>query len=172
MGPLICCRESPSEWANAAEAAVEWTIATKEATTPPPSYPLIPSFGKIFRTKSWHETNQRRNLDVNNQTAFEDVWPGSGWFERTGVVMLMQGGYDALRRRGWPDIESPICWNCDWHCLRDYTEQVALLRKEVFQILHDGRTMSGGRVRLKECSPRFGSTWRFESAWIRLLQRR
>ena len=44
-------------------------------------------------------------FDVNNRMAFELIWPGTWWTEKPGVVLIMRGGYDSRRDRGWTDAE-------------------------------------------------------------------
>jgi len=44
-------------------------------------------------------------FDVNNRLAFQKIWPGTSWFEKPGVVMVMRGAYDERRDKGLTDVE-------------------------------------------------------------------
>ena len=70
-------------------------------------------------------------FDVNNRLAFETIWPGTWWVEKPGVVLVMHGGYDHQRDRGWTNLE----WflrdgNC-WRRRRERIEQVAWTEAEM-----------------------------------------
>jgi len=74
-------------------------------------------------------------FDVNNRRAFEKVWPGTWFIEQPGVAMVMRGGYDQARDRGWTDVE----WFCRegrlWRRHHEHVEQVAWTRAEVSDTL-------------------------------------
>ena len=74
-------------------------------------------------------------FDVNNRLAFQKIWPGTAWFEKPGVVMVMRGGYDERRDKGYTDIEWFIRQKGRWRRFRERVEQVAWLRTEVLQTL-------------------------------------
>jgi SAM-dependent methyltransferase len=74
-------------------------------------------------------------FDVNNRLAFQKIWPGTGWFEKTGVVMLLRGGYDERRGKGWTDVNWFIRQKGCWRRFRERVEQVAWTRAEVLQTL-------------------------------------
>jgi len=74
-------------------------------------------------------------FDVNNRLAFQKIWPGTGWFERPGVVMMLRGGYDQRRDRGWTDVEWFVRRKGCWRRFRERVEQVAWTRAEVLQTL-------------------------------------
>jgi SAM-dependent methyltransferase len=74
-------------------------------------------------------------FDVNNRLAFQKIWPGTGWFEIPGVVMLLRGGYDEHRDKGWEDVEWFIRRKGGWRRFRERVEQVAWTRPEVLQTL-------------------------------------
>src|SRR5262249_46403291 len=44
-------------------------------------------------------------FDVNNRLAFEKVWPGTWWHDLGDVAVVMHGGYDRARHKGWTDVE-------------------------------------------------------------------
>lgn len=75
-------------------------------------------------------------FDVNNRLAFQKVWPGTSWFEKRGVVMVMRGGYDERRDKGSIDVEWFIRQKGCWRRFRERVEQVAWTRREVLQTLH------------------------------------
>jgi len=74
-------------------------------------------------------------FDVNNRPAFQKIWPGTGWFEKPGVVMLLRGGYDEHRDKGWEDVEWFIRRKGGWRRFRERVEEVAWTRAEVIQTL-------------------------------------
>jgi len=53
-------------------------------------------------------------FDVNNRAAFEKVWTGTWRQELPGVVLVMHGGYERHRGKGWSNAEWFIrrgkCW--------------------------------------------------------------
>jgi len=74
-------------------------------------------------------------FDVNNRLAFQKIWPGTSLFENRGAVMVMQGGYDQRRDRGWTQIEWFIRQKGGWRRSRERIEQVAWTRAEVCEAL-------------------------------------
>jgi SAM-dependent methyltransferase len=74
-------------------------------------------------------------FDVNNRLAFQKIWPGTPWFESRGAVMVMQGGYDQRRDRGWTQVEWFIRQKGGWRRSRERVEQVAWTRAEVLEAL-------------------------------------
>jgi hypothetical protein len=58
-----------------------------------------------------------------------------GWFEKPGVVMLLRGGYDQHRDRGWEDVEWFIRRKGCWRRFRERVEQVAWTRTEILETL-------------------------------------
>jgi SAM-dependent methyltransferase len=74
-------------------------------------------------------------FDVNNRLAFQKIWPGTGWFEKPGVVMVMRGGYDERRDKGSTDVEWFIRQKGCWRRFRERVEEVAWTRSEVLQKL-------------------------------------
>jgi SAM-dependent methyltransferase len=74
-------------------------------------------------------------FDVNNRLAFQKIWPGTWWFERPGVVMVMRGSYDECRGKGSTDVEWFIRQKGCWRRYRERVEQVAWTRTEVVQTL-------------------------------------
>ncbi|MGO9269658.1 MAG: class I SAM-dependent methyltransferase [Terriglobia bacterium] len=74
-------------------------------------------------------------FDVNNRLAFQKIWPGTAWFEKPGVVMMLRGAYDKRRNKGSTDVEWFIRRNGCWRRFREHIEQVAWTRAEVLQTL-------------------------------------
>jgi len=85
-------------------------------------------------------------FDVNNRLAFQKIWPGTGWFEKPGVVMMLRGGYDERRDKGWTDVEWFIRQKGSWRRFRERVEQVAWTRAEVLQALR-----AAGFCRIRAC---------------------
>ena len=76
-------------------------------------------------------------FDVNNRRAFEKIWPGSSWVEQPGVVLLMHGGYDRERERGWTSVEWFLREGKLWRRHRERVEQVAWTSAEIRRTLRD-----------------------------------
>ncbi len=76
-------------------------------------------------------------FDVNNRRAFEKIWPGSLWVEKPGVVLLMHGGYDRERDRGWTNVEWFLREGKLWQRHHERIEQVAWTSAEIRRTLRD-----------------------------------
>ena len=76
-------------------------------------------------------------FDVNNRRAFEKIWPGSWWVEKAGVVLLMHGGYDRERDRGWTHVEWFLREGKLWRRHHERIEQVAWTSAEIRRTLRD-----------------------------------
>ena len=74
-------------------------------------------------------------FDVNNRSAFQKIWPGTSWFENPSAVMVMQGGYDQRRDKGWTVVDWFIRQKGGWQRSRARVEQVAWTRAEVLEAL-------------------------------------
>lgn len=74
-------------------------------------------------------------FDVNNRSAFQKIWPGTSWFENPGAVMVMKGGYDVRRDKGWTVVEWFIRQKGGWRRSRERVEQVSWARAEVLETL-------------------------------------
>jgi len=85
-------------------------------------------------------------FDVNNRLAFQEIWPGTAWFEKPGVVMVMRGAYDQRRDKGTTDIEWFIHQKGCWRRFRERVEQVAWTRADVLQTLR-----AAGFRRIRAC---------------------
>ena len=85
------------------------------------------------RTWLWSELLFARGLrpggyfyfDVNNSLAFEKIWPGTWWIEKPGLALVMRGGYDSARDKGWTKAEWFIRGHCCWRRYRENIEQIA-----------------------------------------------
>ena len=74
-------------------------------------------------------------FDVNNRVAFEKMWPGTWRHELPGVVMVMHGGYDRRRHKGWTNAEWFIRKGNCWRRTVERVEEVAWTAKEIRQSL-------------------------------------
>ena len=74
-------------------------------------------------------------FDVNNRLAFQKVWPGTWRHQLPGVVMVMHGGYDPRRQKGWSDAEWFIRRGKSWQRTVERIEQVAWTATEIRQTL-------------------------------------
>ena len=70
-------------------------------------------------------------FDVNNQQAFEKVWTGTWRHELPGVVLVMQGGYDCRRQKGWSNAEWFIRKGKSWRRTIERVEEVAWTAAEI-----------------------------------------
>jgi SAM-dependent methyltransferase len=85
-------------------------------------------------------------FDVNNRLALQKIWPGTWWFEKPGVVMVMRGGYDQRRDKGSTNAEWFIRRKGGWRRFRERVEEVAWTRTEVLQTLR-----AAGFRRIRAC---------------------
>jgi SAM-dependent methyltransferase len=74
-------------------------------------------------------------FDVNNRVAFEKVWTGTWRHELPGVVLVMHGGYDRRRKKGWTNAEWFIRKGGVWRRTLERVEEVAWTAKEIRQSL-------------------------------------
>ncbi len=70
-------------------------------------------------------------FDVNNLLAFEKIWPGTWWMEKPGVALVLHGGFDAERGRGWSRAEWFIQKDDCWKRHHERVEQVAWTETEI-----------------------------------------
>jgi len=70
-------------------------------------------------------------FDVNNRLAFETIWPGTWFVEKPGVALVMHGGYDSQRDRGWTNLEWFLRDGRCWRRSRERIEQVAWTESEI-----------------------------------------
>jgi SAM-dependent methyltransferase len=74
-------------------------------------------------------------FDVNNQVAFQKVWTGTWRHELPGVVLVMHGGYDRRRQKGWTIVEWFIRKGNCWRRKSERVEEVAWTATEIRQSL-------------------------------------
>jgi SAM-dependent methyltransferase len=74
-------------------------------------------------------------FDVNNRLAFEKVWTGTWRHELPGVVLVMHGGYDRRRQKGWSNAEWFIRKGKSWRRFCERVEEVAWTPAEIRQSL-------------------------------------
>ena len=70
-------------------------------------------------------------FDVNNRLSFRKVWPGTWWVEKPAVALVMHGGYDRERDRGWTNVEWFIREGRLWRRRRERVEQVCWSQAEM-----------------------------------------
>ena len=70
-------------------------------------------------------------FDVNNRVAFEKVWTGTWRHELPGVVLVMHGGYDRRRQKGWSNAEWFIRDGNRWRRTIERVEEVAWTPAEI-----------------------------------------
>jgi SAM-dependent methyltransferase len=76
-------------------------------------------------------------FDVNNRLAFEKVWPGVLWIEKPGVALIMHGGYDRQREKGWSNVEWFIREGRLWRRHQERVEEVAWTPGEIRRTLRE-----------------------------------
>lgn len=76
-------------------------------------------------------------FDVNNLLAFEKVWRGTWWIEKGGVALVMHGGYDRRRAKGWTDVEWFIREGRCWRRHHERVEQVCWSAAEIRRTLRE-----------------------------------
>jgi SAM-dependent methyltransferase len=74
-------------------------------------------------------------FDANNRRAFEKIWPSTWWHEVDGAVLVMHGGYDRARDKGWTDCEWFLRQGRHWQRRREHIEQVWWTAREVRETL-------------------------------------
>ncbi|MBI3694769.1 MAG: class I SAM-dependent methyltransferase [Acidobacteria bacterium] len=75
-------------------------------------------------------------FDVNNRMAFQKIWPSTWWIERPGLVLVMHGGYDARRDKGWTIAEWFVREGRRWRRSRERVEEVCWAPAEIQRSLH------------------------------------
>jgi SAM-dependent methyltransferase len=96
-------------------------------------------------------------FDVNDRQAFEKVWPGTWWSELPGVAMVIRGGYDRRRRKGWTQIEWFLGRGRAWRRSRERLEEVAWTPAEIRQSL---RRAGFTRIQAWDEAPFWPPAWK------------
>jgi SAM-dependent methyltransferase len=91
-------------------------------------------------------------FDVNNRLAFETIWPGTWWLEKPGFALVMHGGYDSQRDKGWTNLEWFLKDGSWWRRRRERIEQVAWTDAEMRGTL---RKAGFDRIRAFDATPFF-----------------
>jgi SAM-dependent methyltransferase len=113
-------------------------------------------------------------FDVNNLLAFEKVWTGTWRHELPGVVLVMHGGYDRRRQKGWSNAEWFIRKGKSWHRFCERVEEVAWTAKEIRQRLRRAGFSSvhswdqGPFVREWKISPGYRTLFLARKAGVRI----
>ena len=93
-------------------------------------------------------------FDVNNRLAFEKVWPGTWWQDKGDVALVMHGGYDRERDKGWTNVEWFFRKGRYWIRRRERVEQVSWTAANIRGTL---RAAGFGQIRAWDATPFFGS---------------
>ena len=91
-------------------------------------------------------------FDVNNRMAFQQIWPGTWWLERPGVVLVLHGGYDSHRDKGWTNAEWFLRDGGCWRRFHERIEQVCWAPSEIRRAL---RRAGFDRIRSCDATPFF-----------------
>jgi SAM-dependent methyltransferase len=92
-------------------------------------------------------------FDVNTRRAFEEVWPGT-WFHDGGdFAVVMHGGYDRTRDKGWTEVEWFLRNGRHWVRRKERVEQVSWTPREMRDTL---RQAGFDRIRAWDATPFFG----------------
>jgi SAM-dependent methyltransferase len=96
-------------------------------------------------------------FDVNNRKAFKELWPGAWWTERPGVALVLHGGYDSHRDKGWTNAEWFLRNGRHWRRVRERIEQVCWSKTEIRRALSQA---GFARIRSWDATPFFrGDRW-------------
>jgi SAM-dependent methyltransferase len=76
-------------------------------------------------------------FDVNNRMAFQKIWPGTWQTEKPGLKLMMSGGYDRARDRGWTDVRWRVRRGKSWRQVLERVEQVCWTTREIRKSLRD-----------------------------------
>jgi SAM-dependent methyltransferase len=93
-------------------------------------------------------------FDVNNRLAFEKVWPSTWWQDKGDVALVMHGGYDRERDKGWTNVEWFFRRGRYWVRRQERVEQVSWTPAEIRATL---RAAGFDRIRAWDATPFFGS---------------
>lgn len=89
-------------------------------------------------------------FDVNNRRAFEKVWPLTWWLEKSGVVLVMRGGYDRPSGKAFADAEWFIRKGRSWKRFHERVEEVCWTPSEIRAAL---RQAGFDRIRAWDAAP-------------------
>jgi SAM-dependent methyltransferase len=92
-------------------------------------------------------------FDVNNRRAFEKIWPGTWWHDDGDVAVVMHGGYDRAREKGWTDVEWFIRQRRCWIRRHERVEQVCWTPADIRVTL---REAGFDRIRAWDATPFWG----------------
>jgi SAM-dependent methyltransferase len=92
-------------------------------------------------------------FDVNNRLAFEKVWPSTWWQDLGDVAVIMHGGYDRARDKGWTDVEWFLRDGRHWKRRHERVEQVCWTAAEIRATLGEA---GFDRIRAWDATPFFG----------------
>lgn len=98
-------------------------------------------------------------FDVNNRKAFKRLWPGTWRQEKPGVILILWGGYDRRRDRGWTNAEWLIRSGSAWRRTQERVEQVCWSSREIRQALG---AAGFHRIRAYDSAPFFQGDWKAE----------
>ena len=63
-------------------------------------------------------------FDLNTRMSLEDLYPSTHWFERRNFCLLLHGGYDRRRKKGWSDFEWLLPVGKLWRRHHEHLEDV------------------------------------------------
>lgn len=75
-------------------------------------------------------------FDVNNRLSFRKLWPLAWFHDRPDVALVMHGGYDRRRDKGWSDLDWFLRDGRRWRRVRDRVEEVCWEPAEIRGALH------------------------------------
>ncbi|MGH9433141.1 MAG: class I SAM-dependent DNA methyltransferase [Terriglobia bacterium] len=91
-------------------------------------------------------------FDVNNRMAFQKIWPGTWQTEKPGLKLIMGGGYDRARDRGWTNVKWLVRTGSSWRRVHERVEQVSWTAKEIRKALRDA---GFNKIRTWDATPFF-----------------
>jgi len=83
-------------------------------------------------------------FDLNTRRSLEELYPGTRWIEKRNFCVVMHGGYDRRRKKGWLEFEWFLRAGRGWRREKERVEDVWWTEAEVRRAL---RRAGFGRIR-------------------------
>jgi SAM-dependent methyltransferase len=98
-------------------------------------------------------------FDVNSRKAFEKLWGGTWRVEKPGIVLILWGGYDRHRDRGWTNAEWFVRKAKLWQRVQERVEEVYWSPRAIRQCL---REAGFSKIRTYDSTSFFRNPWKAE----------
>jgi len=70
-------------------------------------------------------------FDLNSRKTYEELYPSAHWFEKPDFYLILHGGYDRRRKKGWLDFEWFLPAGKLWRRQREHLEDVWWTDQEI-----------------------------------------